>query len=312
MTRIMVTGAAGVVGRALLAELAQTTHEVIACDETAPQDLPANARFYPMDVTTDTALRVMARTQPEVVVHLAGVMSLPQNTHPKSAYAVEVEGTRAVVTAALAVDVKRVVIPSSEAAYGYHADNPVPLRECHAVRGNKGLASAHNKRLIEEFLAEVRENAPQLEQVVLRVGTVLGRGTHSQITDLFQKPRLLAVRGATNPFVFVWQRDLARILLRAATDGPEGTFNVAGDGALTLEDLSAMLGKPVLRLPAWLLRAALFVAHALGLTTCGPEQVRMWQYRPILSNAALKRDFGYTPEKTSREVFEVWQRSLSS
>ena len=38
----------------------------------------------------------------------------------------------------------------------------------------------------------------------------------------------------------------------------------------------------------------------------GPEQVAFLQYRPVLSNESLKRDFGFVPTKTSREVFEIW------
>lgn len=309
MTRILITGAAGMVGRALMAELGQTSHEVIACDVQPPRNLPANARFHLMDVTTDAPIRVIARYQPEVVVHLASLVSAPGGGARALDYAVDVEGTRSVVMAALAAGTRRVVITSSGAAYGFHADNPVPLRERDEIRGNEELSYAHHKRLVEEFLQEARENAPYLEQVVLRVGTVLGCGTDNIVTDLFHKSRLLAVQGSDSPFVFVWSRDLARILRRAATDGPTGIFNVAGDGVVNIDDLSAMLGKPVLRLPAWLWRATFRVGRILGLSRLGPEQVRFLQYRPVLSNAALKRDFGYTPEKSSREVFEWWWRS---
>lgn len=53
---------------------------------------------------------------------------------------------------------------------------------------------------------------------------------------------------------------------------------------------------------------ALAVARPLGLSQYGPEQVRFLQYRPVLANEALKRDFGYTPEKTSAETFDLWRR----
>ncbi len=306
MTRILITGAAGMVGRALLSELANTNHQIIACDVVPPKKLPNNARFCPMDVTSDAPLRVIARAQPDVIVHLASIVTPPAGSGRTFAYDVDVNGTRNVLNAALAAEVKRLVVTSSGAAYGYHADNPVPLKENDAIRGNAEFAYAHHKRLVEDLLAEARINAPQLEQVILRVGTVLGQGTDNQITDLFHKPRLLAVRGSESPFVFIWTRDLARILLRAATDGPAGIFNVAGDGALGATDLATILKKPILRLPVWVLKAALAVARPLGLTQYGPEQVRFLQYRPVLCNDALKRDFGYSPEKTSREVFEYW------
>ncbi|WP_348540047.1 hypothetical protein [Shimia sp. R11_0] len=108
------------------------------------------------------------------------------------------------------------------------------------------------------------------------------------------------------------QRDLARVLLHAVGQGSSGIYNVAGDGALGMEELSALLRKPILRVPPWVLRLALRIARPLGLTQYGPEQVRFLQYRPVLSNSALKRDFGYVPHKNSREVFECWRESLKT
>lgn len=308
MSRILVTGANGLVGRALLHELAG--HEVIATDLAPPSDLPAGVTFERMDVTGPDPARVIAATRPDVIVHLASIVTPPPGTGRDFAHAVDVTGTRNVLNAAVTTGVRRLVVTSSGAAYGYYADNPVPLREEDSIRGNPEFPYADHKRQVEEMLAEARRDTPHLEQVVLRVGTVLGEGAENQITALFRKPRLLAVRGSDSPFVFIWTRDLARILARAATNGPEGVFNVAGDGALSVDDLARALGKPVLRLPAWTLKAALAVARPLGLSRYGPEQVRFLQYRPVLANDALKTRFGYVPEKTSAEVFELWRQSV--
>lgn len=308
MTRILITGAGGMIGRALLAELAGGPDEVIATDLAVPAALPANARFVPLDVTTDAPARVIAAERPEVIVHLASIVTPGPGMGREIARAVDVEGSRKVLEAALAQGVRRLVVTSSGAAYGYHADNPVPLREGDRLRGNPEFAYADHKRQVEEMLAAARARHPELEQVVLRVGTVLGAGTENQITALFHKPKLLAIRGSESPFVFIWTRDLARILHRAATVGPAGIYNVAGDGALGITALARRLGKPVRRLPAAAIRAALAVAHPLRLSRYGPEQVRFLQYRPVLANDALKRDFGYTPELTSAEVFDLWCR----
>ncbi|MBL6430071.1 MAG: SDR family oxidoreductase [Maritimibacter sp.] len=303
MTRILVTGGAGMVGRAL----AQALPEVIATD-LARGDLPETHRFRRMDVTGTDPDTVIGDEKPEVVVHLASIVTPPPGMTRQQAFAVDVTGTRNVIDACLRHGVRRIVVTSSGAAYGYHPDNPVPLTEDSPCRGNPAFAYADHKRQVEEMLAEVRATHPALEQVVLRVGTVLGAGTQNQITALFHRPRLLAIRGSDSPFVFIWTRDLARIVQRAATDGPPGIYNVAGDGWLTVDDLAARLGKPVLRLPAWGLKAALAVARPLGLSPYGPEQVRFLQYRPVLSNDRLKSVFGYTPELTSAQVFDLWRR----
>ncbi|MBE1283315.1 MAG: NAD-dependent epimerase/dehydratase family protein [Rhodobacteraceae bacterium] len=307
MTRILITGAAGMVGRSLLTLLAETDHQIIATDLHAP-DLPANASFHRLDVTGPDAERVISETQPQVIVHLASIVSPPPGMGRDLAHAVDVQGTQNILHAAKTHGVKRLIVTSSGAAYGYHADNPVPLSETDALRGNPEFAYADHKRQVEEMLAQARHDAPDLEQVILRVGTVLGAGTENQITALFHKPRLLALSGTESPFVFIWTEDLARILLRAATEGPAGIFNVAGDGTLGVTDIAKRLNKPVLRLPAWALRAALAFAKPLRLSRYGPEQVAFLQYRPVLSNSALKSGFGYTPKLTSAQVFDLWQR----
>ncbi|THH35142.1 SDR family oxidoreductase [Aliishimia ponticola] len=308
MTRILITGASGMVGRELIGQLAQAEHEIIATDLAPPPSVPDGVRFVAVDVTTDAPGQVIAQEQPEVIVHLASVVTPGPGMGRELAYQVDVEGTRKVLDAALQAGVRRLVVTSSGAAYGYHADNPVPLRETDPVRGNPEFAYSDHKRQVEELLANARMDNPELEQTVLRVGTVLGKGTDNQITALFRKPRLLAIRGCESPFVFIWTRDLARILERAATDGPPGIFNVAGDGAMGVSDLARRLGKPVQRVPALGIKAVLAVAHPLGLSRYGPEQVRFLQYRPVLANDALKNRFGYTPELTSAEVFDLWAR----
>ena len=307
MSRILITGAAGLVGQALLTSL--KGHDVLATDIRA-DGLPEGTTFERMDVTGTDPERIIAAFAPDVIVHLASIVTPPPGMGRDVAFAVDVTGTRNVLNAAIKYGVRRLVVTSSGAAYGYHADNPVPLREGDACRGNPEFAYADHKRQVEEMLAEARCDAPALEQVVLRVGTVLGAGAANQITALFHKPRILAVKGADSPFVFIWTEDLARILHRAATDGPAGIFNVAGDGALTVDDLAQALGKPVLRLPVWALKTALAIARPLRLTQYGPEQVRFLQYRPVLANDALKDEFGYVPEKTSAQVFDLWRRSV--
>ena len=301
MSRILITGAGGNVGRALLGAL--DGHDVLATDVQPV----AHTRFETLDVTGDDADRVIGRFRPDVVIHLASIVTPPAGSTRAFAWRVDVQGSRNVLAACLTHGVRRLVVTSSGAAYGYHADNPVPLVETDAIRGNAEFPYADHKRQVEDMLAEARRDHPALEQVVLRVGTVLGEGVENQITALFRKKRLLAVAGSRSPFVFIWSKDLVRIVIRASTDGPPGIYNVAGDGAMTVQDLARAMGKPVLSLPAWMLRAALSVARPLRLSRYGPEQVSFLQYRPVLDNAALKQKFGYQPEKTSEQVFDLWR-----
>ena len=159
------------------------------------------------------------------------------------------------------------------------------------------------------MLARWRQEQPQLEQVVLRIGTILGETVRNQITALFDKPRLIAIRGCDSPFVFVWDQDVVGAILHGLRDGPAGIYNLAGDGALTIHEIAQRLGKRCIVLPPSLLRAALRVLKALGLTQYGPEQVDFLRYRPVLDNRRLKAVFGYRLRLTSAQVFDLYLRS---
>jgi UDP-glucose 4-epimerase len=222
---------------------------------------------------------------------------------------VDVVGTRNVLDACVAAQVRRIIVTSSGAAYGYHADNPAWLTEDDPIRGNEEFAYSHHKRLVEEMLAEYRRTRPGLEQVVFRVGTILGETTRNQITALFERPRLLALKGSASPFVFVWDEDVVGAIEHAIFGGPAGIYNVAGDGALTIQQIAARLGKRCITLPPAALRAALALLHPLGLSQYGPEQVDFLRYRPVLDNRRLKQVFGYVPRLSSAEVFELFRKS---
>ena len=306
MTKILITGAAGHVGSVLTQRLTGSQHEVIATDIREPANPVKRVPFEILDIRgTADCDGTIARHKPDTVVHLASIVTPPPKASRDFLYQVDVGGTENILNACLKHGVRRLVVTSSGAAYGYHPENSRPLVESDPIRGNKEFAYSYHKRLVEEMLAQARVDHPELEQVVLRVGTVLGEGLENQITSLFHKPRLLALTGYDSPFVFIWTEDLATILERAATEGPSGTFNVAGDGALSVKQLAAMMGKRVRSLPPWLIRSALSVAKPLKLSQFGPEQVKFLQYRPVLDNRALKEDFGYVPQKTSREVFGI-------
>ena len=305
--RVLITGGAGFLGTRVAEALATRSDVelVVAADVRQPHQNVVGVSFEDCDVTLPDSLPpLLKRHRINAVVHLAAIVS-PGRDHELE-YRVDVDGTRHVLKACAEAGVRRIVVSSSGAAYGYHPDNPAWLRETHPVRGNDEFPYSRHKRLVEEMLQSYRAEHPQMEQVVFRIGTILGATVANQITRLWDGSRLLAIRGSDSPFVFVWVDDVAQAMARAATDGPPGIFNVAGDGALTVHELARRLGKPLLRVPAWALAAALRVGRALRLTVHGPEQVRFLRYRPVLANDALKQEFGYTPAKTSAEAFEAY------
>lgn len=311
---VLITGANGLVGNQLVTQLGETGQiQVIATDLRLPDDAHRHpvVQYDTLNVCDPDGIEnIFAQYKPSVVIHLASIVTPGAGDTREYAYQVDVVGTHNILQACHKHQCKRIVVTSSGAAYGYHADNPVPLKEQHTLRGNLAFAYSDHKRQVEELLAEARQKHPLLEQVVLRVGTVLGEQVDNQITALFHKKRLLGVRGVDSPFVFIWDEDLANILCRAASSGPAGIFNVCGDGAMSLDSLANALGKPTLKMPANLMRLGLSIGKSLGIGRYGPEQLCFLQFRPVLDNARLKRDFGYTPALNSEQAFLRWAKHV--
>lgn len=315
MKRVFVTGGNGFLGHSVVRGLAAAEDQV---ELVVSGDLrhPEGARrvegvdYVIADVTDPSSVSgPIGEHRIDTVVHLASIVNPGKDTTTEQEFAVDVTGSKNVFEACLAHGVRRVVVSSSGAAYGYHADSPAWLTEEDPVRGTDTFPYSLHKRLVEEQLAALRESNPELEQVVLRIGTILGETVDNQITGLFRAKRPLKIRGSESPFVFIWDQDVVGVILQAVLGEKTGIFNVAGDGAMTIEEIAAELGKKTLPVPVGILKAGLWIGHFLDLTPHGPAQTDFLAYRPVLDNRRLKSEFGYTPKFTTREAFHAWRLS---
>jgi len=307
---VLVTGGSGLVGRRAVAHLAAEGATVVSLDvrePTAAERLDG-VRYETGDVRQPGLEKRLEAHAIDSVVHLAAVVTPGPKSSRELEYEIDVIGTRNVAEACVRAGVKQLVYTSSGAAYGYHADNPVPLRESDPLRGNEVFAYAWHKRKAEETLAELRAAHPELTQLVFRVGTILGERVRSPITALFEQRVIVGVAGSDAPFVLIWDEDVAACIAKGIAERRSGIFNLSGDGVVPLPEIARRLGKPYLPLPAPVLAAALGALHVLGVSARGAEQVDFLRYRPVLANDALKRDFGFTPRFSSSECFDHYRR----
>ncbi|MBW7856961.1 MAG: SDR family oxidoreductase [Leptonema sp. (in: Bacteria)] len=317
-TRLLITGAGGYTGSQLIKKLKDDYNfEILATDVRFSNQQGREIRQVCDIRNKDEVLQMFQEFKPDAVVHLASIVTPGKKSNREFEYQVDVGGSENVLAACSATNVKRLIVTSSGAAYGYYADNSIPLTESDPIRGNYEFAYSYHKRLVEELLAKHKATGQLPEVVIFRVGTILGGTTNNQITALFEKKALPAIVGSDSPFVFVWDQDVIgaihHSLIRNASDGfksPAGIYNLAGDGWLKIDEIAAKLGKPVKRYSPTLLKVVFGILKPIGVSRYGPEQVRFLQYRPVLDNTALKTKFGYIPKKSSAEVFDYFCQVL--
>ena len=128
--KILITGAGGQIGHDLIGALVAQGHEVVSTD-LAPRP-PSHAHasgvdWQRLDVTDAVAVRdLFYELHPEMVFHLAAILSARGEQDPRLAYDVNQTGTWNVLEAARKAKVQRLIFTSSIAVFGPPPSGPLP------------------------------------------------------------------------------------------------------------------------------------------------------------------------------------------
>jgi nucleoside-diphosphate-sugar epimerase len=300
MISIAVTGASGLVGRALLTVLgdAPEVARLVALDVREPPRRVRGLEFHRADVARSELKPLLEGC--DVLVHLASVVDpIPDEALMAR---VNVDGTRRVLDAAAAVGIGKVVRVSSAAVYGAWPNNPVPITEDAPLRPNPGFSPAVQAAEVERLLAEWRDDHPGVVVTTLRTAPVLGPGAERLPSRLLLGRPSLSVRGAAPPVQAVHVDDLVAALALVVLDDHAGTFNVASDGWLDDRAARAVLPPRVLPpLPAELVERVLSVTWAAGLGDVPPGVVPYLVHPWVVANDRL-RALGWAPRHTNEQA----------
>ena len=156
--RVLVTGASGRLGRAVVDELVENGYAVVAVDRVRPREqLPDGARFVETDLG-DVGQVAGAASGCAAVIHL-GAIPAPYAHSDEVVFRNNTGATFAVFQAASFLGIKRVAFASSVSAYGSawaeRAFPPVyvPVDELHPMLNHDayGLAKEVDERTAEMF-----------------------------------------------------------------------------------------------------------------------------------------------------------------
>ena len=305
----MITGGQGYLGKKLTEQLIEKLPNnlllILDIRNSQTQDTE-NVKYIQCDITNKQQITdIVQQYEVTNVVHLAcavpGKKPLPRELE----YSIDIVGTQNILDAlALQKYETYIVVMSSGAAYGYHATHPEYISETQPLNGNKEWSYPYHKHLVENMLNDYHSKHPQIKQLILRAGTILGQTTDNQITNLFNWPFVLGIKGSESPFCFIWDQDVVDIIATGLANEVTGTYNLAGDGKLSMREISSILNKKYVNVSPTTLGLILKVLYKLKLSCYNSDQVRFLQYRPVLANDKLK-EF-YTPKKTSLETFEYY------
>jgi len=234
MTRALVTGAAGFVGRHLAAELSASGVSVVAVDREDGDLRDAAA-----------ALALVTAAAPDVVFHLAGQSSAARSLDdPVGTFEANVVGTVSVLEAVRrGAPAARVVVASSADAYGESRGDDVPVAETHSLAPMNPYAAS---KASQEVVALQYARSFGLEVVVTRSFNSVGPGQSAAFAlPSFAAQLACIARGEGEPVLRVgnldvWRdftdvRDVARAyVLLAGRGASAGVYNICSGEAVSL------------------------------------------------------------------------------
>jgi len=296
---IAVTGAAGVIGTALLHRLVAhpDVAKVVAIDvRRGPVEGPV---WKVGDVRDPIVAQRLAGA--DAVVHLAVDWSL--QTPPAERSALNVRGTQTVVTAAAAAGIPRVVLVTSAAVYGALEDNPTPLAEDAPLQAPpEGIVA--DLLEIERVADDARRVHPGLTVTVVRPAALVGPGVDTILTRHFASPRLLCIKDTAPTWQFCHVEDLASALVVAALGGVSGAVTVGCDGYLDQQRLEDLSGMKRVEVPATLAWATAERLHRVGVTPAPASELAYVMHPLVVPSTAL-RAAGWRPEHDNESCLQA-------
>ena len=269
--KLAVTGGAGFLGYHCCNELGDKFDEIRVIDIAPLQadDYPEHVRYVAGDVRDEAAMKA-ALSGCDALIHAAAALPLWKRA---DIFSTNVEGTRAVMAAALANEIPRVVEISSTAVYGVPKKHPIYEDDPLVGVGAYGEAKIGAERVCEEF----RERG--LCICTIRPKTFIGTGrmgVFQILYDWVESGKKIPIIGdGTNRYQLLEVEDLVTAIYLGLTEPAEqanDAFNVgATEFGTVAEDVGAMCeyagsGARVMPTKAWVVKPLLELAWLLKMS----------------------------------------------
>lgn len=290
--KVLVTGSSSCLARALLPRLCQDAEitQVTGIDLRPAHFAHPKFRALVMDFRDPQTEALLPGH--DALVHLAYVVLRGRMREP-AMHAVNVLGSLALLQAACAAGMSRVVHLSSAAVYG----GGTHLGEAAAYAPLPHFCYGRHKAELEQRLEQA---VP--ECVRLRPHVILGPHAQPVLRQILRLPFYLNLADPQPELQCVHEADVADAILCSLARGARGTFNLAAADTFNLRDVMRRRHALSLPLPAAMARAGLAAAHGIFGWGGEPGWLAGLQRTLTLDCSRAARELGWQPAHSSAQA----------
>ncbi len=311
---VLVTGVAGDLGRRFAAQLSRSpgVERVIGVDVVPPRGDLSGADFVRADIRNPVIAKVIVRERVDTVVHTSVAATAAAAGGRTSTKELNVIGTMQLLAACQqAPDVRKLVLKSSAAFYGASNRDPAMFTEGMSAKRLPGSGFAKDINEVEAYTRGFARRRPDVAVTALRFANVIGPRITSAMTGYFRLPVIPTVLGFNPRLQFLHEQDAFDVLEHATVTETAGTFNVAGDGILTLAQAVRRIGRPSLPLPGFAVPRFGSAIRQTHVADFSPEQVAFLTFGRGLDTTRMRSMLGFEPSFTTAQAFADFASSLA-
>ena len=246
----------------------------------------------------------------DVVVHLAFIILGDAD----AAREVNIDGSRNVFEATFEAGAERLIYTSSVAAYGFHEDNPEILDEEVPPRGSPEHYYSAQKADVEGLLQKMMQGratevfvfrpcivagaeATELIEEIpyVKIGEKLPDGLRNVVSNIPLLRPVIPDPGV--PFQLVHVDDVADAIGRAVRGGVvPGTYNLAADGEITVDDLAHALGWYSVPVPEIAIDTTAKIVSRLPYMPPQASWINAVRVPVLMDTSKARRNLGWQPK----------------
>jgi UDP-glucose 4-epimerase len=318
--RIVVTGASGNVGSALVERLGREdgVDSVVGIARRPHDWHPDRTEWVHLDLADDvTDDLTKAFRGADAVVHLAWLFQ--PTRHPEVTWRANVIGTTRVLEAVDRTGVPTVVVASSVGVYSPRAGLDL-VDESWPSHSQPLTAYSREKAYVERLLDAHEARHPDRRVVRVRPAFIFQGRAATQQRRLFMGPLVphTLLRGKI-PLVpmpgdlrlqTVHTSDIAEGYTAAVTRDVRGAFNLAAEPVLAPHELAGLLGGRWVPTPARAMRAGLAAAWAAHAVPASPQLFDLLMSVPMMSTRRARDELGWVPKVRAEDAVRAFLDGL--
>lgn len=313
--KVSVTGANGFIGQAIVAELFENSHEIVAIGRgnSVNQTFVKTKNYFRTDISSaENFAEIEQMRNVEIFIHCAGLAHQFGKVGKSDFWKTNVVGTENVANLGVKLKIKHFILISSVAVYGGNFENKNPVNEEFICQPKDFYAES---KLESERIAKEICQRNKIALTILRPVTVIGegdRGNFLRLISAIDRKRFVWIGNGTNQKSLIHKTDVARVCLQVLDKKTVATeiFNISGK-PLSMKEIVDEIGFglnrkiPKVSVPTNLLQSIFSVnSRTLKLKKIQKlsETVRKWTAEDVYSAEKLKNVHGFEAKITVREA----------